>query len=67
MSIRDKDIPIDFQKWIDKILFVNEEIILCRDNSSSDILARIREINSNFYPVFNGDDTLGRDYLHEII
>ena len=67
MSIRDKDIPNDFQKWIDKILFVNEEIILCRDNSSSDILARIREINSNFYPVFTGDDTLGRDYLDDLI
>ena len=64
---KNDDIPIDFEIWIEKILFVNEELILYRDNSSSEILDRIREIKNSFSPIFLGDDTLGHKYLNEII
>ena len=52
-----------FQVWVEKILLINEEIIICRENSVRETL----EKNQPFIPVFSGDDTLGIHYMSSIL
>ena len=55
-----------FHVWVEKIILINEELIMCRENSVSETLERIRDKNQPFIPVFSGDDTLGIHYMSSI-
>ena len=56
-----------FHIWIEKIILINEEIIICRENSVRETLEKIRDKNQPFIPVFSGDDTLGIHYMSSIL
>lgn len=56
-----------FHVWVEKIILINEELIMCRENSVSETLERIRDKNQPFIPVFSGDDTLGIHYMSSIL
>jgi|AACY02.7.fsa_nt_gi hypothetical protein len=55
------NISEDMQKWIERITLINEEFVIHRGETPSQILIRIREMNSQFIPLFRGDDSIGRD------
>ena len=53
------NISEDMQKWIERITLINEEFVIHRGETPSQILIRIREMNSQFIPLFRGDDSIG--------
>jgi hypothetical protein len=62
----DKNIPDYLQEWIDKIVRMNEEFVICRGNTVRETLALIRYKHPIFIPVFEGDDTVGIHYILSI-
>ena len=55
------NISEDMQKWIERIILINEEFVIHRGETPSQILIQLREMNSQFIPLFRGDDSIGLD------